>query len=181
VSFVTWKPIQEKIVSQADVNEIWEDSSRDYAKYDAAATEAAVKEIAENDPTVVVLYIGQIDETGHKHGFHPTVPQYIAAIERADKHAGSVLAAIKARKTYDNEDWLVVVNSDHGGKGTNHGGGHNVPEILNSFLIVSGNAAQRGELAEPVYLVDAVPTILTFLGIKIDDAWKLDGQAVGLK
>jgi arylsulfatase A-like enzyme len=181
VSFVTWKPIQEKIVSHSDVNEIWEDSSRDYAKYDASATEAAVKEIAENDPTVVVLYIGQIDETGHKHGFHPTVPQYLAAIERADKHVGSVLAAIKARKTYDKEDWLVVVNSDHGGKGTNHGGGHNVPEILNSFLIVSGNAAQRGEFAEPVYLVDAVPTILTFLGIKIDEAWKLDGKAVGLK
>lgn len=181
VSFVTWKPIQEKIVSHSDVNEAWEDAARDYAKYDAAATKAAVKEITGNDPTVVVLYIGQIDETGHKHGFHPTVPQYLAAIERADEHVGSVLAAIKARKTYDQEDWLIVVNSDHGGKGITHSNGHDVPEILNSFLIVSGNAAQRGEFAEPVHLVDAVPTMLTFLGIKLDEAWKIDGKVVGLK
>jgi predicted AlkP superfamily pyrophosphatase or phosphodiesterase len=180
VSYVTWTPIQKFIVSAADVNEA-DEIGKDYAKSDNAAAEKVVKELAEHDPTVVVYYIGNVDETGHKFGFHPSVPQYIAAIEEADKHVGEVLAAIKARKTYDKEEWLVAVTSDHGGKGTNHSGGHKVPEILNSFLIVSGNAAKRGDFAEQVYLVDAVPTILTYLGVKIDEAWKLDGKAVGLK
>lgn len=181
-SFVTWTPIKKFIVSAADVNETDEDEiTRDYAKSDIAAAAKAVKELTENDSTVVCYYIGNVDETGHKFGFHPSVPQYIAAIEEADKHVGEVLAAIKARETYAQEDWLVVVTADHGGKGTSHSNGHKIPEIYNSFLIVSGDAAQRGDFSEQVYLVDAVPTILTFLEIKIDEAWKLDGRAVGLK
>lgn len=180
VSFVTWTPIQKFIVSSAALNEA-DEIGKDYAKSDNAAAARVVKELAENDPTVVVYYIGNVDETGHKFGFHPSVPQYIEAIEAADKHVGEVLAAIKARKTYAQEEWLIVVTSDHGGKGTSHSSGHKVPEILNSFLIVSGDDAQQGDFSEQVYLVDAVPTILTFLGVKIDEAWKLDGRAVGLK
>jgi predicted AlkP superfamily pyrophosphatase or phosphodiesterase len=181
-SFVTWTPIQKFIVSAADVNEADEDViRRNYAISDTAAAAKAVKELAENDPTVVCYYIGNVDETGHKFGFHPSVPQYIAAIEEADKHVGEVLAAVKARKTYAQEQWLIVVTSDHGGKGTSHSSGHKIPEIYNSFLIVSGDAAQRGDFAEQVYLVDAVPTMLTFLGVKIDPEWNLDGKGVGLK
>jgi predicted AlkP superfamily pyrophosphatase or phosphodiesterase len=180
VSFVTWTPIHEFIVSDADVSKAFE-FEKDYARSDAAAVVEVVKEIKDNDPLVVAYYIGNVDETGHKHGFHPSVAEYIAAIEQADRHVGEVLAAIESRKSYGEEEWLVVVTSDHGGKGTGHGGGHDVPEIFNSFLIVSGMSAERGEFQEQVYLVDAVPTILTFLGIKPDDAWKLDGRAVGLK
>ena len=29
--------------------------------------------------------------------------------------------AIKARETYDTEDWLIIITSDHGGFGTKHG------------------------------------------------------------
>jgi len=181
-SFVTWTPIKKFIVSAADVNEADEDEiTRNYAKSDTVAAAKAVKELTENDPTVVCYYIGNVDETGHKFGFHPSVPQYIAAIEEADKHVGEVLSAIKNRKTYAQEDWLIVVTSDHGGKGTSHSSGHKIPEIYNSFLIVSGDAAQKGDFSEQVYLVDAVPTMLTFLGVEIDPKWKLDGSVVGLK
>jgi arylsulfatase A-like enzyme len=74
----------------------------------------------------------------------------------------------------------VVVTSDHGGKGKGHGDGHQSPEILNSFLIVSGPSAERGKFTEQTYLVDAPVTVLTHLGVKIDPSWKLDGRAVGL-
>jgi arylsulfatase A-like enzyme len=74
-----------------------------------------------------------------------------------------------------------LVTSDHGGQGTNHGGGHNDPDVLHSFLIVSGMAATKGKLDAPTYLVDVVPTILAHLGIAADPAWQLDGRPVGLK
>ena len=36
--------------------------------------------------------------------------------------AGEVIEAIKARKNYENEDWLIILTSDHGGFVTSHGG-----------------------------------------------------------
>lgn len=184
VSLVTWEPIHRRIVSQADVSINYEQKEHavaDYDRYDAEATAQAVKLVGESNPDIVFLYIGQVDVAGHTHGFHPTVPEYIAAIERADKLVGKTIAAVKQRNNYANEDWLVIVTSDHGGKGTGHGSGHQTPEILNSFLIVSGNSAARGEFQEQVYLVDAPVTALAHLGVKAKEAWKLDGRAVGLK
>jgi predicted AlkP superfamily pyrophosphatase or phosphodiesterase len=184
VSLVTWEPIHKLIVSKADISinyERKEHAVADYDRYDTQAAAEAAKQLAETNPDIVFLYLGQVDVAGHTHGFHPTVPEYIAAIERADKLVGQTLAAIKARKTYAQEDWLVIVTSDHGGKGTGHGGGHQTPEILNSFLIVSGNAAQRGQFDQQVYLVDAPVTALAHLGVKAKEEWKLDGRAVGLK
>jgi predicted AlkP superfamily pyrophosphatase or phosphodiesterase len=184
VSLVTWKPIYEKIVSAADVSLHYEEKVRSLSGYDRSdtlAAEEAVKQLTLGNPDALFLYIGQVDETGHAHGFHPTVPEYIAAIERADALIGRVITAMKARPTYAQEDWLVIVTSDHGGKGRNHGGGHNDPEILNSFLIVSGPSARRGTFTEQVYLVDASVTALAHLGIKPKDGWRLDGRAVGLK
>ena len=165
VSIVSWIPIQQHIVSAADVRQLYPPVGKDYTEADVMATKAAVKLLTEADPTVLFLYIGQVDETGHKYGFHPTVPQYIQAIENADKCVGQVVDAMPARKTFDKEDWLVLVTADHGGKGTNHGGGHNVPEIRNSFAIVSGAAARRGPLEENTYLVDVPVTALTHLGV----------------
>jgi predicted AlkP superfamily pyrophosphatase or phosphodiesterase len=183
-SFVTWEPIHKHITSAADVSVNYEQKDHailDYDRYDNEATDAAVKQLTEDNPDALFLYIGQVDVAGHAKGFHPTVPEYIAAIERADKLVGRTIAAVKARKTYADEDWLILVTSDHGGKGTSHGGGHNTPEILNSFLIVSGPAANRGAFAEQVYLVDAPVTALAHLDVKPKDEWKLDGKPVGLK
>jgi predicted AlkP superfamily pyrophosphatase or phosphodiesterase len=183
-SFVTWKPIAEYITSAADVNENFEEQDHTvagYDRYDNAAAAAAEKHVAEANPDALFLYIGQVDVAGHAHGFHPSVPEYSAAIERADKLVGRAVAAVKARKTYADEDWLIVVTSDHGGQGKGHGGGHKTPEILNSFLIVSGSAAKRGTFDQQVYLVDAPVTVLAHLGVKPKDEWKLDGQVVGLK
>lgn len=183
-SFVTWEPIHSKITSGADVTLNFAEKAHgvlDYDRYDNAAQDRAVEELEKSNPDWLFMYIGQVDVAGHTHGFHPSVPQYIEAIERADKLVGRVLAAMKSRASFAKEDWLVIVVSDHGGKGLNHGGGHNSPEILNSFLIVSGDAARRGLFEEQVYLVDAPVTALAHLGVKTKAEWKLDGRAVGLR
>lgn len=178
VSIINWSPIAQYIVSSADVS-IDTKKGTSYAEADDDAEAAAVEEIAKQDgPVAMMLYFGEVDEAGHGHGFHPTVPQYIAAIEHVDTLVGSVMEAI-AKRT--DQEWLIVVTSDHGGAGKGHSAGHNNPDILHSFLIVSGEGAQRGKFDQQVYIVDAVPTLLTYLGVKIDDAWELDGNAVGLK
>ena len=183
-SYVTWEPIHKLIVSAADESKNYEQkehATADYDRYDHEAAAAAVKMLKEGNPDALFFYVGQIDVAGHTNGFHPAVPQYIQAIERGDELVGKLLAAVKTRPTYDKEDWLVIVTSDHGGKGTGHGSGHKTPEILNSFLIVSGPSAQRGKFTAQVYLPDAPVTALAHLGVKAKEEWKLDGRVVGLK
>ena len=113
-------------------------------------------------------------------GFIHQSPQYRNAIERVDGHVGQALAAIARRPNAKTEDWLVIVCTDHGGTGTDHGGGHKNWDIRRTFLIVSGKNARKGRSEEPTYQVDVVPTALTHLGVAIKPEWGLDGKAVGL-
>ncbi len=76
---------------------------------------------------------------------------------------------------------MILVCTDHGGRGTNHGGGHLFPEVRTVFLIVSGPSAARGRIDQPTQQVDVPATALTHLGVELDPAWKLDGRAVGLR
>lgn len=178
VSVINWAPIAKYIVSSADVSIDTSGSGKSYDKADADAVAEAVRLLEAESPTAMMLYMGEVDGAGHAHGFHPSVPQYIAAIENVDTLIGPLLDAIEKRT---DEEWLIVVVSDHGGSGRGHSNGQSDPDILQSFLIVSGEGAQHGKFADQVYIVDAVPTLLTYLGAKIDDAWQLDGHAVGLK
>lgn len=182
VSLTTWEPIRSKILSGADDGRHFGgEKPGDYIGGDRQATDALLEVLRTQDPDAVVLYLGNIDETGHKFGFHPGVPQYIAAIAEADAQIGRVLTGLKARPKFAGEDWLIILCTDHGGLGTGHGGGHDKPEIRRIFLIVSGPSALRGRSELPTSHVDIVPTALTHLGVSIDPAWELDGHAVGLK
>jgi hypothetical protein len=181
-SFTDWGPLKEKVLSSAD-HAIDEpaNGAAEYAAADAKVARSCAEYIQTQQPDVVMLYLGQVDETGHARGFHPKVPEYVAAIERVDGLIGDVLAAIRGRPTFAREDWLVLVGTDHGGQGTGHGGGRMIPEIRHTFLIVSGPSAIRGKTEEPTYQVDLVATALTHLGVPLDPTWQLDGRPVGLK
>lgn len=181
-SFTDWGPIKAKILSHAD-EVVAEDShgASAYAAADARLAKACATHIREANPDAVMLYLGQVDETGHAKGFHPKVPEYLAAIERVDGHIGEVVAGIQARPTIAQEDWLVIIATDHGGIGTGHGGGRKIEEIRRTFMIVSGPSAVVGKPDEQTYQVDVVATALTHLGITLKPEWKLDGRAVGLK
>ncbi len=181
-SFVTWDPIAVHITADAgaDVSKSFKPENKDYAGTDEQCAQAAAERLATANDDFVFFYIGQVDEAGHSKGFHPTVPEYIAAIERADRLVGQVLSAVDSRPTRAEEDWLIIVTSDHGGSGLSHSNGHNNPEIRNSMLIVFGNDVRPGELASPVEIVDAVATAATHLGIKIDEQWGWDGRPQGL-
>jgi predicted AlkP superfamily pyrophosphatase or phosphodiesterase len=183
-SFVSWKPIDEYITSAADVSKVFAVETkvaRDWADNEWKLAESAKQYLEQENPDAIFVYFGFLDVIGHNKGFHPSVPEYRSAIAVIDGAIGKVLRGMLARKTYANEDWLVLVSSDHGGKGTTHSQGHDVPEIRTVPLIVSGPSAKRGKIEGPTFLVDVPVTALHHLGVEIDPAWKLDGHAVGLK
>ena len=147
---------------------------------DVLMVEHAVKVLAEHDPDALFVYIADIDVVGHAFGFHPDVPEYIAKIEEVDRQVGTILAAMRGRPTYADEDWLVLVTTDHGGTiDGNHG--RDEPTHRKIFYIASGDAAGRGTIHGTVNQVDAPVTALAHLGVEIDPAWQLDGRPIGLK
>ncbi len=181
-SFSDWGPIAEKILSASDktVNQPAEGPDS-YAQHDAGLTTQCSEHLRNLDPDLVFLYLGQVDECGHAHGFHPTVKEYTQAIERVDAHIGQVTQAIESRKTYTLEDWLILICTDHGGAGTDHGDGHTNPDIRRTFMVVSGPSAVVDAPPTQTYQVDVVATILTHLKIPLHQDWELDGKPVGLK
>lgn len=187
VSMVSWAPIDEHIVSAADLRHVEHlprgpDRARldREQRMDTNMAARAAEILTRQDPTAIFVYFHQVDAAGHEIGFHPDVPEYLRAIENADKHVGTIMRAIHDRANYGREDWLIIVCTDHGGFERRHGGGHLIPEIRTVFLIVSGESSLRGRISGETYLVDVVPTALSHLGVNIDQAWELDGRPVGL-
>lgn len=129
VSICHWGPINDWIVGEdADF--------KLNVTSDAAVAEQAASYLSVNDPDIVFLHFDDIDVVGHGSGFSPEVPEYLATIEATDTHIGTVLTALTARPNYEQEDWLIILTSDHGGLGFSHGGNSFVER--NVSFIVSG-------------------------------------------
>ena len=181
-SFVDWEPIDTFIVRDADVREVCPASSEDsLLQKDEKLANQAANFLTQQNPHAVFVYFGQVDEIGHQDGFHPSVPSYLQALRTVDTHVASLMQAIHSRPKYLEENWLIVISTDHGGRGRKHRGGHNVPEIFTTFLIVSGNQSKKGVIEEPSYIVDVPVIAITHLGVSIDPAWQLDGKVVGIR
>ncbi|MGB0654604.1 MAG: alkaline phosphatase family protein [Pirellulales bacterium] len=181
-SFVDWEPIDTFILRDVDVREVCPASSEDsLLQKDEKLANKAAKFLTQQNPHAVFVYFGQVDEIGHQDGFHPSVPSYLQALRTVDAHVATLMRAIQSRPEYLEENWLVVISTDHGGRGRKHRGGHDVPEIVTTFLVVSGVQSKKGMIEEPSYIVDVPIIALTHLGVPIDSAWQLDGKAVGIR
>jgi predicted AlkP superfamily pyrophosphatase or phosphodiesterase len=183
-SYCVWPPIDTQIVAGADESICFardEKSEPDCAAADARCAAKAVDVLKNADPDVMFVYFENVDATGHGKGFHRSVPEYIAAIKGVDVHVGEVLSALRSRPKFKEENWLILVGTDHGGRGTGHGGGRESAEVNTVWLIVSGDTAQRGMIEGRTHQVDLVATALTHLEVPIDPEWGLDGKPVGLQ
>lgn len=84
---------------------------QDCDRGDEAATADAERELLAADYDVAFVYLGDVDETGHELGVGA---EYTAAVERADARVGRLLATVRARSSYADERWTVIVVTDHG-------------------------------------------------------------------
>jgi len=188
-SFTTWWPLDLIILDLVDVKYALEYSLGG----DAIVSDSLVGYLGSGDPDVIFMYFGDVDAAGHAYGFDPNVPEYISALETTDDHIGKLLSAIDNRSNIVNENWLIIVSTDHGGIGLGHGGTSFVEE--NIFVIVSGDAVPnqviiRNSVFDPdsgffvddfsntPRQVDVMPTILEFLCVPIQPSWGLEGTSL---
>ena len=147
-----------------------------WAEADGEVTARAVLHLGQADPDAMFVYLGNPDETSHQHGSIGT--EYRDAIALADSHVGMLIDAVRARPGYADEDWLVLISTDHGRRADGGHGGDS-PEEMTIFILASGPATATWAAPGPAYIVDVAATALDHLGIEIDPAWGLDGRPLG--
>lgn len=83
---------------------------------------ALIDELNSPDAADVIFFTYERpDSAGHGTGFGNDNPAYVEAVRACDRDSYELLERIEARDTYDSEDWLIIITSDHGGIGTGHG------------------------------------------------------------
>lgn len=89
---------------------------------DKASFSYTLKELSKDScPDFIFTILEPTDAAGHGKGFSYNNPAYKEAFQREDSYALELITALKSRSTFSEEDWLVVITSDHGGIGTGHG------------------------------------------------------------
>ena len=171
-SFIMWTPIHTQIFgSTMDYNEL-------HSTYDGSVAQGAADYMSTPNVDVIFLDFDDVDIAGHSYGFSPEVDQYIDAIENVDGYIGWVIDSMENRPTFQNEDWLIMITSDHGGIGYGHGG--QTIEERQIPIIMSGTLVSEETIPEQSYLTNLVSTVLNYFGIENNCEWQLDGISMGL-
>jgi len=181
---VDWKPLgaaddsMPTIGDGVDVKHVLDGYEVGWPEGDERSVALAVEHLATADPDALFVYLGNPDEVSHEH--ESIGQEYRDAIALADAQVGRLVAAVKARSTYAQEDWLVLVTTDHG-RTADGGHGGDTPEERTIFFLAHGPSAVVGTPPDTVQIVDVAVTALAHLGIAADPAWGLDGRVVGIR
>lgn len=103
---------------------------------DAEVKAAVVDELSTKDASLVVAQFHSAETAGATAGYTTTTPSYTLAIQNIDSYIGEIMKALNARKTYNTENWLVVIASNKGGGASGGASGSNIYNDLsrNTFL-----------------------------------------------
>ena len=102
-----------------------------YLQVDKEVFDHAINTLQEIGPDVSFIYFCGVDEAGHRHG--SINPPYFDAVERIDEYLKAIHEVVLARQ----EEWLLVVVTDHGHRDEGGHGGDSLQERA-SFVIAHG-------------------------------------------
>jgi len=183
-SFSTWKNINLLLYKEMYFVDFSSQGGND-----AISTEVAVNHIKSVGPDFIFVHLDDIDHAGHAVGFGV---KYNESIQKVDRQIGQFLKTISKREKQFNEDWLVVLVTDHGrdSKGKGHGNqtisektifigmnkkGNSLFNSINNYKTI-GTIKELENNSLPQTAV--VPTILKFLKIPIKKQWQLDAKSL---
>ena len=170
-SIVNWAPIG-RIVSTAP------DISVSFGSDEEVAHEAC-RVLKSDGLDVTFVQFDEVDTIGHTSAFSPDSSEYLAATQVVDALVGRLMEVVEDRRANTEEDWLVMLSSDHGGTRNSHG--LDIPEHRTVFPILDGPSVETGAKLEETSVVDVAATAMAHLGLEVDSSWGWDGSAVGLK
>ncbi|MGK2860388.1 MAG: alkaline phosphatase family protein, partial [Chitinophagaceae bacterium] len=145
------------------------DKRKDYMhRIDEKVTDEAAESIKINGPDLSWVYLEYTDDMGHAHG---DSPEFYKAIQYADKQAGRIYDAIEYREKNFNEDWLIIITTDHGRDSATgrHHGGQSAREKA-GWIVTNAKELNDRFKNQQSSMVDIMPTIARFMGIGLPAA-----------
>lgn len=142
---------------------------------DETVSKEAASYLREKSPDLSWMYLEYSDDMGHTFG---NSPQMIEGVRKVDVQIGRVWEAIQFREKKFNEDWLIVITTDHGrtADGFGHGG---QSERERTIWIATNSKDLNAHFQDSPEMVDIFPSIATHLGLEIPKslAMELDGTS----
>ncbi len=129
------------------------------------STEAG-RYILEKGPDLSWVYLEYTDDMGHMYG---DSPEFTDAVQKADAQVGRIWNALQQRMKNYNEEWMIVVTTDHGRDaqtGKNHGGQSD--RERNAWIVTNVKPLNK-QFSQPA-VVDIAPSILRFMNIATPSA-----------
>lgn len=142
------------------------DPKRDFMhQIDEQVVSDAAASLKKDAPDLSWVYLEYTDDMGHMYG---DSPQFEEAVHKLDVQLGKIYEAINYRKKNFNEDWLLVVTTDHG-RDEKSGKGHGGQTARQRSTWMISNYPDLNAYAnyyEPG-IVDIMPSIARFLNVSI--------------
>lgn len=144
-------------------------------RIDEAVIDSASTGIKNNSPDLSWIYLEYTDDMGHMYG---DSKKFYDAITMMDSQVGRIWNAIEYRQKRFNEDWLIIITTDHGrDEQTGKGHGGQTPRQRNTWIVTNNsNLNNYARYYQPA-IIDIMPTIARFLKIKLsgERAREIDG------
>lgn len=162
---------------ERDLERFPHDENRTYIKdIDELVSTEAARYVREHGPDLSWVYLEYTDDIGHMFGDGPELTEAVTLI---DDYVGKIWDAVQSRQNAHNEDWLIVVTTDHGrdvATGKSHGG-QSARE--RTTWIATNSQNLNNHFSNTSAIVDILPSIANHLELTIPSeiAAQLDGQA----
>lgn len=88
---------------------------QNFENNDVSVKNAVKDELANGDATFVVAQFHGAELAAKAANYETYTPEYANAILQIDNYIGEIMTALSSRKTFSNENWLVVIASNKGG------------------------------------------------------------------
>lgn len=155
-----WRQIDSLIEPEAATHRLFIDSGYDPDE-DELMTDMVAALLGHTRPDVMFVYLCRPDLAGH--GFGWGSDEYLAALTRADSTFGRLVDAV-------GDDVDIVVTTDHGGLGTDHGSV--LDEVMATFIAVRSPRLAPGSMWVEASVLDVAPTVADLAGLQADPRWE---------
>lgn len=173
---VTWDPLVTQIIDHENASTL---DDRYLAPSDEAMAQKVEEWILSEQFDFVFAAFDGPDAAGHSTSFDGYAEVYQNRVRTTDIMIGRLLDAVLS--TSSGEEWLFVLTSDHGGRGSSHGPYD--PYNRKVPFMVASNSPRVGvgymPFDDPGTHMDVLPTIMHFLGGADAVPDGLDGQVFG--